>query len=181
MYNNRIIYISGVHGVGKDTICSILEKRLGLKHLSSSKILKWDEYSINLKNKRVSSVEETQNSFVENFKSYLEGDLIYILDGHFALLTATYEIEDIPMFVYDEIKPLIIILITLAPNVIISRLRKRDSMLYDVNIVNELQERERGNAYNVGRKLGIDVVEINNTDIEKSIELIENVINKLNL
>jgi adenylate kinase len=37
---NNIIFIGGIHGVGKETLCRKICKQLGLQHLSSSEVLK---------------------------------------------------------------------------------------------------------------------------------------------
>lgn len=43
MYNN-IIFIGGVHGVGKGTICQKIKEKLDFTHLSASEVLKWDDF-----------------------------------------------------------------------------------------------------------------------------------------
>lgn len=37
---NDIIFIGGIHGVGKGTLCKRIESELGIIHLSASEVLK---------------------------------------------------------------------------------------------------------------------------------------------
>ena len=51
MYNN-IIFIGGVHGVGKGTICQKIKEKLDFTHLSASEVLKWDDFKNEIKELR---------------------------------------------------------------------------------------------------------------------------------
>ncbi len=45
MKDRKIIFVGGVHAVGKGTICENLSQKFNLEHLSASQVLKWDELS----------------------------------------------------------------------------------------------------------------------------------------
>jgi len=51
----NIIFIGGIHGVGKGTLCEKVCNDLNLLHLSASEVLKWEEIS------------EKENKLVEGF------------------------------------------------------------------------------------------------------------------
>jgi len=39
--NKEIIFIGGIHGVGKGTLCKRIASDLNIIHLSASEVLKW--------------------------------------------------------------------------------------------------------------------------------------------
>ena len=86
MYNN-IIFIGGVHGVGKGTICQKIKEKLDFTHLSASEVLKWDDFKNEKGDKRVENVSTTQQRLIENLKNIVNPQkkvLIYIstLENH---------------------------------------------------------------------------------------------------
>lgn len=85
MYNN-IIFIGGVHGVGKGTICQKIKEKLDFTHLSASEVLKWDDFKNEKGDKRVENVSTTQQRLIENLKNIVNPQKKYLLDGHFCLL-----------------------------------------------------------------------------------------------
>jgi adenylate kinase len=60
MNDRKIIFVGGIHGVGKGTICKVLAQKFDFEHLSTSQVLKWNEIS-NLKNKKVQNFAITQD------------------------------------------------------------------------------------------------------------------------
>lgn len=63
----NIIFIGGIHGVGKGTLCEKVCNKLNIKHLSASEVLKWEEIS-EKENKLVKDFTLTQNRLITNLK-----------------------------------------------------------------------------------------------------------------
>ena len=59
----NIIFIGGIHGVGKGTLCEKVCNELNLQHLSASEVLKWEEIS-EKENKLVNDFTLTQNRLI---------------------------------------------------------------------------------------------------------------------
>lgn len=78
MYNN-IIFIGGVHGVGKGTICQKIKEKLDFTHLSASEVLKWDDFKNEKGDKRVENVSTTQQRLIENLKNIVNPQKKYLL------------------------------------------------------------------------------------------------------
>ena len=71
----NIIFIGGVHGVGKGYLCdNITLKLLNIKHLSSSEVLKWDKG----KNKEVRNIKNNQDKLVINLFKIIEPNKNYM-------------------------------------------------------------------------------------------------------
>lgn len=105
--SNKIIFIGGVHGVGKSTfVNSVKAKCPSVEGISCSTIMKWK----NPAHKKVENVEENQNKLLTNLPYFIDLDKNYLLDGHFCLLTEKNTIERVPIEVFENINPDMIIL-----------------------------------------------------------------------
>ncbi|VAW10848.1 hypothetical protein MNBD_BACTEROID03-1808, partial [hydrothermal vent metagenome] len=141
MNDRNIIFVGGIHGVGKRTVCKELADKFGFQHLSASEVLKWNEIS-DLKNKRVQNFVTTQDRLITNLNQIIEPKHKYLLDGHFTLLNSFGKPEKIDESTFFEIKPDSIILLTCEPKVIYKRLNQRDNSAYDLDILEKMQEME---------------------------------------
>lgn len=130
--NGHIVFVGGVHGVGKSTfVNSIREKCPNMECLSCSTILKWE----NPANKEVKDVSETQNTLLSNLSYFIDQDKSYILDGHFCLLTEQGGIESVPIDVFEAISPSMIVVLEEKPTIICQRLAERDSCHYSLELI----------------------------------------------
>lgn len=62
---DNIIFIGGIHGVGKGTVCKEIASKTDLVHITASQILKWDEISSS-DNKLVNNISSTQERLIIN-------------------------------------------------------------------------------------------------------------------
>ena len=171
---SNIIFIGGIHGVGKGYLCSELKKMFNIKHLSSSEVLQWDKG----KEKRVEDVDLTQNRLLENLKKIVSPDEKYLLDGHFCLLNTDNTIQDIPSDTFREINPIFIILITDDLLQIKERLDKRDNRLYDIDLLDKFQKREIAYANIIADELGIECITISSGHHESIIPIMDRLMNE---
>lgn len=141
MYNN-IIFIGGVHGVGKGTICQKIKEKLDFTHLSASEVLKWDDFKNEKGDKRVENVSTTQQRLIENLKNIVNPKKKYLLDGHFCLLKKDNSIERVPLKVFQQINPLAVIIVKEKSEVIRERLQKRDGRTYNISQIEMMQKEE---------------------------------------
>lgn len=63
-----IIFVSGIHGSGKGTLCKKMSAILNIPHFSSSDVLNWAQFSPNIKNKNVQNISETQQKLISNLQ-----------------------------------------------------------------------------------------------------------------
>ena len=61
----NIIFIGGIHGVGKGTVCKEIASKTDLIHITASEILKWNEISSS-DNKFVNNISSTQERLIIN-------------------------------------------------------------------------------------------------------------------
>lgn len=171
---SNIIFVGGIHGVGKGYICSELTKSYNIRHLVSSEVLQWDKGN----EKRVKDVDLTQNILLENLKKIISPDEKYLLDGHFCLLNIDNTIQDIPFNTFREINPIFIILITDELLQIKERLDKRDNKIYDIELLDKFQKREIKYAKTIADELGIECIEISPNNLESIKPVMDRIMNE---
>lgn len=164
---NNIIFLAGVHGVGKSTMCASALNSLPIELLSSSELLKWTEIS-SAENKKVSDINATQNRLIEGLRNAIEYDKRYVLDGHFCLLNGDGEVKRIPFETFRAINPAGIVVLTDNPGQIVRRLKNRDRALYSSAKISSFQTEEIAYAKEVSDILSVPLLELKvcgNSDI----------------
>ena len=58
MKTKQIVFIGGIHGVGKGTLCREIEKVIQVETISASDLLKWNEVSKEFGNKAVTNIND---------------------------------------------------------------------------------------------------------------------------
>ncbi|MHA7099263.1 adenylate kinase [Roseivirga pacifica] len=157
--SNQIIFIGGIHGSGKGTICSRICSEISIEHYSASDILKWDEESQDLQNKKVKDIPNTQIKLLRGLAGLVTNGKV-LLDGHFCLLNSASEIETIPYTIFSKINPTAIGVVLDDPSHIVNRLKKRDSQNYPIDLLSRMQEVEYERAKEVSKLLKVPFCEI---------------------
>ncbi|MGS2727940.1 ATP-binding protein [Psychroserpens sp. BH13MA-6] len=165
---NNIIFIGGIHGVGKGTICKELCQSFKFEHLSASKVLKWEEIS-GKRNKKVKNLNTTQDRLIYGLSQIIEPDKKYLLDGHFCLLNSDGKPEKVPENTFKKINPNAIIIITCDVQTILSRLENRDRMKYSLKILEDMQNLEIKFAQEISLRLNIPFFNVKTSD-DKSLQ-----------
>lgn len=167
----NIIFIGGIHGVGKGTICKEIVSKTDLNHITASQILKWNEIS-SLDNKLVINISLTQERLIYGLKNLIEKDKQYLLDGHFCLLDSNGIPCKIDEETFDNINPKIISIVIDDVEKIAKRLENRDYKKYDMKVLNELQEMEIEYAKYLSNKYSIPYIEIRNSNYKRLLNII---------
>ncbi len=169
---NNIIFIGGIHGVGKGTICKEIASITDIIHITASEILKWNEISSS-ENKLVNNISSTQERLTNGLKNLIQKEKKYLLDGHFCVLNSNGIPCRIDEETFDNINPKIISIVIDDIEKIVDRLEKRDNKKYDINILNKLQEMEIEYAKYLSKKNSIPYVEIKNSDYKSLLNSIK--------
>lgn len=138
----NIAFIGGIHGVGKSTVCKAICDEAGLKYLSASKVLKWQELNTDSTNKQVADISYTQSRLVTGLRALVDHKNKFLLDGHYCLVNKRGIIEEIPVDTFRQINPYSLNLIIDDISAIKDRLEKRDNKSYDKNLLTEMQDAE---------------------------------------
>ncbi|WP_303316648.1 ATP-binding protein [Flavivirga abyssicola] len=173
MNNGKIIFVGGIHAVGKGTICKELVQKFNFEHLSASQVLKWNEIS-DSKNKKVQNFTTTQNRLLNNLNRIIEPNKQYLLDGHFTLLNSNDEPEKIDESTFFGIQPESIIILTCEPKIIFERLKQRDNSIYKLSVLKKMQKMEVEHANYISKKLDIPLITVIDGDTSSIFEYLKN-------
>jgi len=159
--NRNIIFIGGIHGVGKGTICKKISVSKKITHLSASEVLKWDEISTK-ENKLVNNLETTQSRLIKGLDALIQNADTYLLDGHYCLLNSKNKPEKVSEKTFETIDPKVMAIVIEDTKIIYERLKQRDGTKYSLSLLNEMQEMEIDYAKYLSSKYNKPYVEIYN-------------------
>jgi adenylate kinase len=72
----NIVFVGGIHGVGKRTIWQYICHELNMKYLSASELLRWEDINEDAKNKKVKDIPLTQNRLVLGLSNRIKKRII---------------------------------------------------------------------------------------------------------
>lgn len=168
----NIVFIGGIHGVGKGILCKKISSKTDLIHITASEILKWSEIS-DSDNKLVVNISSTQTRLINGLKKLIDKEKKYLLDGHFCLLNSNGIPSRIDENTFDNINPKVIAIVIDDVEEIKKRLETRDGKIYDTKVLNLLQQMEIEYAEYLANKYSIPYIEIkdrNDTQLMKIIQ-----------
>lgn len=168
---NSLIFIGGIHGVGKGTICNKICEQTDFVHITASEILRWDEIS-KPDNKKVENIQNTQDRLIAGLDKALKENENYLLDGHFCLFNSEGQVEKVPMETFEKIAPKLITIVTTKIDLIKKRLEKRDNKGYDFDLLETMQTSEKEYAQQISSKLNVPFVEIKDGNYQSLIEIL---------
>lgn len=159
---NKLIFITGVHGVGKSNLAKKLSEKFNINFFTASEIITRTSNNIyhKLNYKCVPSIEENQSILLTELLRIRVLYNIFILDGHFVLLNQDSIPTPIAVEFISKIAPSLVILITDDPRKIAKRISNRDGQLYDTLLITKMQDLERITVTRYCKNLGIPHIEI---------------------
>lgn len=153
-----MIFISGVHGVGKSYFCDLVKKELGVETFTASQLIEKKKNAVFGSDKRINNIDDNQRLLVEALEELKTTDSYFILDGHFCLLDVEGKIKRIPRETFEELNPSSIVLLTEKPEVISERREKRDGLKVEVSEIREFQDAEIVYAHEIANQLGVELM-----------------------
>lgn len=169
-----VIFVSGIHGVGKTYFCNIMKKRLNVESYSASQLIAARRNERFSGNKLVSDIDDNQDLLVAAIDEFRKAGKEFILDGHFCLLNESGEITRIPLNTYMLLKPDVIILLTEKPEIIADRRLQRDNVCQGISEIAVFQEEEVCYAKEIAERLEVSlVISRGKNDIDKIVDFIK--------
>lgn len=155
MGKRKVIFVAGIHGVGKTTLCNALATKFGIEYFSASNLIAKEKEEEHLRSKKVENIAGNQDHLVVAINKHLNDINWYLLDGHFCLLNKDNEITQIPYSTYEGIDPSTILVLVDKTKNVHARLNSRDSTRYDLALLRPFQEQETLYAEYIRDKLSI--------------------------
>lgn len=162
----NIIFVGGIHGVGKSTICANLKNDLSIDSLTASQLIRREKKALINQNKLVNDSLDNQIRLIKQLKEESSHKRL-LLDGHLTLINKKHEVEDIPLSIFQQINPSHIVLITSSTESIIERLKKRDNKTYDFYLIDSMSKREKKQAERISKALNIPLYIFSSNDYVK--------------
>lgn len=173
-----MIFISGVHGVGKTYFCDMVKKELGINTYSASQLIS-EKKKVGFDNsKLVSDIDENQQYLllaVEELRQNASNNTSdFILDGHFCLLDTGGAVTRIGVDTFTSLKPEAIILLTEKPEVISQRRKERDGKDVTPESIKSFQTEEQKYVEEVAIQIGAQLfVSKGSEDLPKALDFIK--------
>lgn len=103
--DSRIVFIEGIHEVGKSTICRHHCSELKLEYLSASELLIWKDINEDSINKKVEDIPDTQNCLILRQINTVQKVKYYLLDWRYCLHNNNNEVVSVPREIFEKINP----------------------------------------------------------------------------
>jgi len=161
-----VIFVAGVHGVGKTTACAYAVRSLGLAHYSASSLIKSEKNSaVPEQGKVVADVKGNQALLIRGVEKACgkhQGRII--LDGHFTLAKPDGRIEAVEIEVFSSLSLDGVVVYHDEPAAIAERLHKRDGENHSVDAIAMHQDSELAHAQLVAVELGMPLEQLSAFD-----------------
>lgn len=154
-----MIFVGGIHGVGKSYFCDRLTNKIGLQAYSASKLIAEFKNEQFKSDKLIADIGGNQNYLLDAVNRISEKE--YILDGHFCLLNSAGEVERIPLDTYKQLHIKAIMVIYDDVSKIVARLNARDGIKHNVATFEIFQNEELSYAKEVAELLCVPFTGIN--------------------
>lgn len=163
---NNIIFVAGIHGVGKTTFCKVISQKFNIKHYSASELISYTSGKV-FSNKLTENIEDNQELLINSINTVLDKSKQYFIDGHFCLIDEDKAIEEISIDTFLKLKiKSIVVLIDDVTN-IYNRLEKRDGIKYNLEFINEFQNKEIAYANKISSMLNINMIKVNSSHYDE--------------
>lgn len=166
--NEKIVFVGGIHGVGKSHFSGSLSRQLGIPHASAGELISRQRKMSPRADKKVGDVSGNQDALIT---AILSSDLAgspFILDGHFCLLDSAGKVSKIPLSTFQALAPACVLLLIESIEIVRTRLRARDQQEHPAELLEAMQQAEIAHAKGVCSDIGVTLEILNSSDIEKA-------------
>ncbi|WII40560.1 ATP-binding protein [Paenibacillus thiaminolyticus] len=172
-----MIFIGGIHGVGKTSLSKELTLRYKIPHFSASKLISDEKEETYSRNKLIPDIEQNQDLLSTSINRLNISDW-FLLDGHFCLLNQKSKITRIPFDTFKNISPNSIIVLTDSISSIQERFSLRDNYQFTPHLLESFQNKEVEYAKEISNALQIPILIVQAGDIKTIHHFIERVIDE---
>lgn len=161
----KVVFVGGVHGVGKSSMCEAFVNKFGFTHKSASQLIGEAKSEAIAKNgKAVKDIAGNQQLLIQAVSEIRASGRNLLLDGHFAILNAEHQPTPLPTNVFFDLAIDSIIAVYDIPNSIASRLANRDTESMGQDEIDLLQTLELDRAKQVSKELNLPFVKLRALD-----------------
>ena len=156
-----IIFVAGIHGVGKTSVCQEVTKVLPIQYHTASQLIREEKAAAIASNsKLVADVEGNQLLLIQAVRRVAAAHGRILLDGHFTLRNQLGNIELVDVSVFANLGITGIAVYKDEPEIIAQRINQRDGMAYSIEDIGNHQAEEIAHSRLVSSALNIPFVEL---------------------
>jgi adenylate kinase len=153
-----ILFVTGIHGVGKTTVCEFLSEILRIPVFTASHLIKTERSLTDAPEKMNSRIDINASYFQTAVKRLETLHEKFIIDGHTVLLNASGENQRVSDAIFRGLQISCFVLLLEDPKLINSRLtQSKKLLLTDVEIA-DFQNEEVLHTVNIVKDMGADLV-----------------------
>lgn len=161
----RIIFVGGIHGSGKTTLCQRLASSLGAPHYSAGDLIRLGGVQQDERKKAVEDVPLNQRLLLEAVDRIRgSGTGTMLLDGHYTVVEKEDRVCAVAVEIFRALSPAVLLLVEAEPNVVARRLRERDHRTYELALIEKHGRAERAHANHISEMLRIPLMVVSSLD-----------------
>ena len=138
-----IIFVAGIYGVGKSTLCERLGLSIGIPCYSAGDLISALNGETYGRNKTVVNKEKNQDILVAAVNDRLQKDTAFILAGHFCIFDKSFNVARLPESVFSLMPIAKVVLLESDVTKVCENLRYRDSRCYPLDALKSLKQSEK--------------------------------------
>lgn len=150
-----IIFVAGIYGVGKSTLCERLGLSIGIPCYSAGDLISALNGETYGRNKTVVNKEKNQDILVAAVNDRLQKDTAFILAGHFCIFDKSFNVARLPESVFSLMPIAKVVLLESDVTKVCENLRYRDSRCYPLDALKSLKQSEKMQCKKITKQLGL--------------------------
>lgn len=150
-----VIFVAGVYGVGKSTLCNKLSATTGFPAFSAGDLISEINDELYGRNKVVKDAKSNQDILIAAVDAKLKEYPHFLLAGHFCIVDRYNDVEALPEYVFSNLHLERIIRLEADVLRIAENVNRRDQREYPVQTMERLISCEREQAQKVAQALMI--------------------------
>lgn len=151
-----VIFLAGVHGVGKGHLGALVSSGFGVRHLTASQLIREEKGRESWgKDKVVTDVDNNQRALIQAVGRLRDSGQVLLLDGHFVLRAPNGDYIRLDIGVFSALKLSGVVLLCEEADRIAARLLRRDGVHTTPDSIRALAAQEEAHAREVCGELSI--------------------------
>jgi adenylate kinase len=163
-----VVFLTGVHGVGKGFLGAPVAQSLGMDHCTASQLIREEKGRATWgTNKRVTEIDDNQSALIRAVTQRRESGKDILLDGHFVLRGTSGEFIRLGKEVYAGLLLIGVVLLTEDSQTIADRLVSRDGIPAMPESIKEHAAEVYAHVHNVCGELNIPLIVLHSPSFTK--------------
>ena len=161
-----VIFLTGVHGVGKGFLGAPVAKSLGMDHFTASQLIREEKGRTTWgTDKRVAEVDDNQSALIRSVAHRREAEQDILLDGHFVLRGISGELVRLGKDVFADLQLSGVVLLTEDPQTIADRLFSRDGSTVTLESIAELSAEVSVHVHDICGELKVPLAVLHSANL----------------